>query len=196
MISLARLFASMWKREKNHTPLSDSDMLYIGLGNPGDRYVNTRHNAGFLAVDQLAKTLGAEFRPNSNLEAEIAEINHNGARIILAKPQTFMNLSGRAVQKLIHYVHATPEHVTIFYDDITLPVGEWDVRSTPTSGSHNGMRSVKEYVSTPLRRVRIGVGAVPERWQMSDWVLSRFTKEEQAVLADTLAQISTELLAS
>lgn len=182
----------MWKRKRNLTPPS---ILIVGLGNPGDEYRNTRHNAGFLAVEAIAQKLHLDtWKMRNALEAEVIESNVEGNKIVLAKPQTYMNLSGQSVQKLLQSFGVTTEHAVIIYDDITLPVGEFDIRSTKSGGGHNGLKSIAQHVEEPIRRVRVGVGAVPDRWKQSDWVLSKFTKEELNTLEEVFDRIYSELL--
>ena len=182
----------MWKRKRKLIPPS---ILVIGLGNPGDEYKNTRHNAGFLAVNAIADKLHLEgWKMRAALEAEVIESNVDGNKVVLAKPQTYMNLSGQSVKKLLQSFGTNAENAVIIYDDITLPVGEFDVRSTKSSGGHNGLKSIAQHVEEPIRRVRIGVGAVPERWKQSDWVLSKFTKDELSTLEEVFDAIYSELL--
>ena len=146
--------------------------LIVGLGNPGEKYEHTRHNAGFDALTMLADQLGvksAKLKGNSLLmEAFIG-----GEKVLLCKPQTFMNLSGNAVQELMGFYKLTPDQLLILYDDIDIPLGWLRIRRNGSAGTHNGMRSVIACLNTEeFTRVRIGVGANPPGYDLVDWVLS------------------------
>jgi peptidyl-tRNA hydrolase, PTH1 family len=156
--------------------------LIIGLGNPEPKYTKTRHNVGFLVVDELTKTQGATWKTKTDLHAEVAE-----TKIILAKPQTYMNDSGKAVAALIHRYHTEPQHLIIISDDVDLAVGTIRTRVEGGSGGHNGLKSIITLLGTQqFCRVRIGVGAHPLNIPLENWVLSTFTKEEQILVDQTI----------
>ena len=160
--------------------------LIAGLGNPGLSYAKTRHNAGFQALDALAKRLNVRIK-TKGFSALYGEGRIDGERVILMKPQTYMNNSGEAVQALMHFYKLAPENLIVLYDDIDLPTGSMRIRANGSAGSHNGMRSVIACVgSEQFARIRIGVGK-DESLLLRDYVLKRPSKDEQAVLSEVFA---------
>ena len=160
--------------------------LIVGLGNPGLSYKKTRHNAGFQALDVLAERFGVRIR-TKGFSALYGEGHIGGERVILAKPQTYMNLSGDAVQSILHFYKLPPENLIVLYDDIDLPIGSMRIRANGSAGSHNGMRSVIACVgSENFARIRIGVGK-DESLLLRDYVLKRPGKAEQAALNEVFA---------
>lgn len=148
--------------------------IIIGLGNPGKPYEHTRHNVGFDTIDLIAD-LADIHTAKSKLSALVAEGNHQGERVALIKPQTFMNESGRAVVQALQWYHVEPQDCLIISDDIDLPSGAVRVRPYGGAGTHNGWRSILlQTASDRFPRVRIGVSAPPEQWDLADWVLSRY----------------------
>lgn len=161
--------------------------LIVGLGNPGPKYAKTRHNIGWIVIDQLAHELGLSFKPNSRHEAELAA----GPRVILAKPLTFMNNSGRAVARVARYFAVQPENITIIYDDLDLPLGTIRRRKTGSSGGHNGMKSIIDHLGTQdIARVRIGIGRNAS--DASDYVLKPFTKIQLGQLKPVIETVVTD----
>jgi PTH1 family peptidyl-tRNA hydrolase len=157
--------------------------LIAGLGNPGLSYKKTRHNAGFQALDALAERIGVRVK-TKGFSALYGEGRIGNERVILCKPQTYMNLSGDAVQSLMHYYKLAPEQLIVLYDDIDLPIGSLRIRANGSAGSHNGMRSVVSCVgSENFPRIRIGVGK-DESLQLRDYVLKRPSKAEQQMLEE------------
>ncbi len=149
--------------------------LVVGLGNPGRIYRGTRHNVGFEVVERLARRWGTRFRREGL--AEVAEAVFAGIPVVLAKPLTYMNRSGEAVQELVKRLGLTPSQVVVVYDDMDLPLGTLRVRPRGSSGGHHGMASVlKALGTTEVTRVRVGIGR-PEG-DAVDYVLSRFEQEE------------------
>jgi PTH1 family peptidyl-tRNA hydrolase len=155
--------------------------VLVGLGNPGLEYEYTRHNVGFLALDEAARILG--FRsPRKQLRGEIMEGWTGEQRIVLFKPATYMNLSGEAVFALIHWYKLSPEDVMIFSDDIDLPPGFMRIRKKGGAGTHNGWRSILQVTgSQSFPRARIGIGSPAPGWDLKDWVLSRWDKSPQSI---------------
>ena len=138
-------------------------MLIVGLGNPGAKYENTYHNMGFQVVDRLAKLLGVQIKEKS-CDALIATLFVKGEKTVIAKPQTYMNLSGVSVKQLLGANKLAPEDAVIIYDDVDLPIGNLRLRKEGSAGTHNGMRSViGETGSDKFKRVRIGAGFEPQR---------------------------------
>ncbi len=155
--------------------------LIAGLGNPGLSYRKTRHNAGFQALDALADKLGVRVK-EKGFSALYGEGRIGNERVILMKPQTYMNLSGDAVQSIMHFYKLEPERLIVLYDDIDLPIGSMRIREKGSAGSHNGMRSIIGCIhSENFPRIRIGVGK-DESLLLRDYVLKRPSKAEQAVL--------------
>lgn len=153
--------------------------LVVGLGNPDKRYRNTRHNTGFIAVDYMAKQLGVEIG-KKKFDSLTAETVIAGEKVLLMKPQTYMNLSGVAVEKAASFYKIPPENVIIIFDDISLPVGKLRIRRKGTHGGHNGIRSIIDYLqSENFPRIKVGIGERPNpNYDLADWVLSTFKEDE------------------
>ena len=161
--------------------------LVIGLGNPGSRYHGTRHNVGFAVVDLLAESPHAG-RFQNRFQAEVAELNEDGHKLLLVKPQTFMNLSGRSLRQLVDFYQLPLEELLVVCDDINLPLGKLRVRARGTHGGHNGLRDIQQHLgTTEYARLRIGVDAPPEDGAI-DHVLSRFRPSERDVIDDAVRE--------
>ncbi|MBO5520706.1 MAG: aminoacyl-tRNA hydrolase [Eubacterium sp.] len=162
--------------------------LIAGLGNPGDKYDGTRHNMGFDVVTEL---IDRHRIPSSGIamKALYGKGLLGGQKAMLMKPLTYMNLSGEAVQQFVHYYKIDPaEELIVIYDDIDLEPGQIRIRQKGSAGSHNGMKSVISCLGTnSFTRVRVGVGAKPEGWDLADYVLSRPGKEERALINEAIA---------
>ncbi len=157
--------------------------IVVGLGNPGLLYRTSRHNAGFQALDVLAKSLGV-LLIRRGFEGVYGEKTVNGEKVILVKPKTYMNRSGDCVQKIMHFYKASPEDLIILYDDIDLPTGSLRIRTSGSAGTHNGMRSVLSCVnSTNVPRVRIGVGRANGA-DLKDYVLEKPSPEDRKAIAE------------
>lgn len=156
--------------------------LIVGLGNPGARYENTRHNLGFRVVDQLARQVGVDIQ-KVECHAKTASFHWRGHSLLLAQPQTFMNRSGEAVSALAAYYKISATDLMVIYDDLALPPGRLRIRGKGSAGGHNGIRSIIHYLRTDaFPRIRIGIGAVPEGWAGADYVLSAPGSDEAAVM--------------
>ena len=166
-------------------PSGSVSWLAVFLGNPGPKYECTRHNAGFMAGDALAKKLGVSIN-KLRFKALTAPAEINGEKVLLMKPQTFMNLSGEAVGEAARFYKVPPEHVIVVSDEISLPLGKLRVRPKGSAGGHNGLKSIIAHLgSDAFPRVRLGVGAPPHPdYDMADWVLSVFRDQD---LEDMLA---------
>jgi PTH1 family peptidyl-tRNA hydrolase len=159
--------------------------LVIGLGNPGTQYAGTRHNVGFEVVDVLARSARAD-RFLRRFEADIAEADESGEKVLYAKPQTFMNVSGRSVRQIVDFYKIGIGDLLVVCDDVNLPVGKLRVRPGGSPGGHNGLKDIERHVGTAeYARLRIGVGA-PERADMADYVLARFRPSERPVIEDAI----------
>lgn len=162
--------------------------LVVGLGNPGPRYAETRHNVGFLIVDELARRWQAAVdHYDKRFEALIAETMFAEQRVTLMKPQTFMNLSGRSVSAFTRFFKLAPDGVVVIYDDMDLPPGRVRVRERGSAGGHNGMSDVIHHLSTEnIARVRVGIGRV-HGGQSSAHVLSKFDARDREEVAASIA---------
>ncbi len=156
------------------------EYIVAGLGNPGPKYQNTRHNAGFMALDLLAREEGFEFR-KLKFKALIADEMINSKRCLLMKPQTMMNLSGDAIYEAAEYYNIPNENIIILFDDVSLDIGKTRIRRKGSAGGHNGIKSIISCLGTEeFPRIKIGVGKKPNaNWDMADWVLSEFPKDSE-----------------
>jgi len=166
---------------------SGENWLIVGLGNPGREYEKTRHNAGFRALDILADQLGAKV-DKLKYQGLYTQVNYNGSKVFLLKPQTYMNLSGRSVLQLSAYFNIPPQRIIVMFDDISLEPGRLRVRANGSAGGHNGIKSIiQEVGSQEFPRVKIGVGAKPHPdFELADWVLSTFSALEEKALTVSL----------
>ena len=173
------------------------EYLIVGLGNPGEKYQNTRHNAGFLTIEYIAQKCGVKI-DRLKFKALTADAVLAGKRVLLLKPQTFMNLSGQSVQEAMAFYKIPPEKVIIIFDDISLAPGKLRIRKKGSDGGHNGIKNII-YLggSDAFPRIKMGVGAKPRpEWDLADWVLSEFSKDEQKQLFEAIehAYLSAELM--
>ena len=160
--------------------------MYIiaGLGNPGEKYDNTRHNAGFLTIDALADRYGIDVREKAH-KALIGKGVIEGQKVILAKPQTYMKLSGESIRALVDYYKVTQEELVIIFDDISLEPGQLRIRKKGSAGGHNGLKSIIAHLGPQeFTRIKVGVGEKPPRMDLADYVLGRFAKEEQDTMKE------------
>lgn len=166
-------------------------LLLIGLGNPGASYERTRHNAGFLAVDRLSKEFGeGDWKAAQKFSAEIQEGRIIAFPMLLIKPQTYMNLSGEAVTKLVRFYKSDPAtQLIVFFDDVDLPLGTIRFRTKGGPGTHNGMKSIVDSLGEGFPRLRIGIGPQPKDRDLAAWVLSKLTAQESKVLREATDQI-------
>ncbi|MHB1652472.1 MAG: aminoacyl-tRNA hydrolase [Desulfitobacteriaceae bacterium] len=151
--------------------------VIAGLGNPGVEYAETRHNAGFVLVDNLAEEGQLDFR--SKFQGLLVEGQWNGERVFLFKPQTYMNLSGRALRDLVAFYKILAEDILVVHDDMDLPLGKIRLRNRGSAGGHNGIRSIITELGTEeFWRLKLGIGRPPADWAAPDYVLGRFRPEE------------------
>lgn len=174
--------------------VSESPFLIVGLGNPGDAYRNTRHNAGFEVVSFFAKQREMKFRHASNLIGEFAQGEIEGRKLFLLLPTTFMNSSGDAVRRCLDYYKVPVHQLLIVCDDIALPLGTMRIRAKGSSGGHNGLKSVEAHLHTDhYMRFRIGVGAASGN-DLIDHVLGKFTAEERPIVDEMVVKAAEVLL--
>ena len=161
--------------------------VVVGLGNPGKQYAGTRHNVGYAVVDYLAAAPGVgPFR--SQFQGLVAEAAEGGEKVLLVKPETYMNLSGRAVRQVVDFYKVPVEHLLVVCDDFNLPLGKLRVRAKGSHGGQNGLRNIQEALGTQdYNRLRIGVGSPGEHLDAADYVLSRFKPGERTQVEDAVA---------
>jgi PTH1 family peptidyl-tRNA hydrolase len=154
------------------------------LGNPGLKYEGTRHNAGFMTADALCKKKGFVLN-KARFQALTAQVDLGGARVLLMKPQTYMNLSGQAVSQAARFYKIPTEHILVVSDEVSLPIGKLRIRMKGSAGGHNGLKNIIAQLGTEnFPRIRLGVGAPPHpEYEMIDWVLSVFRNEDAAEMA-------------
>lgn len=164
----------------------DKLTIIVGLGNPGNKYENTRHNVGFSTIDVLSEKHGIKVDRLKH-KALIGDGSIKGERVLLVKPQTFMNLSGESVRDIVEWYKLPIESVIVIYDDADLPVGTVRIRPKGSSGTHNGMKSIiYQLQSDDFPRIRIGIGKAPEGWDLADYVLSRFSGDEAKAIHESV----------
>ena len=160
--------------------------MYIiaGLGNPGPKYEGTRHNVGFHVIDILADCLGTTVE-EKKFKGLYGKGVIGGQKVLLLKPQTFMNLSGESLRAASDFYKVDPDHMIIIYDDISLDPGQLRIRLKGSAGGHNGIKNIIAHLGTQeFPRIKVGVGSKPPKMDLADYVLSRFSKEDQAVMEE------------
>ena len=164
--------------------------IFAGLGNPGGEYAQTKHNVGFMLADKLARELDAGDWRN-NFDALVAESFLDGEKILLVKPQTFMNLSGVAVSAVVNFYKVELSDLIVAHDDMDLPVGMIRLRAKGSSGGHRGVESIIEHLGgrQDFIRVRIGIGRPPENWEVNPHVLSPFFEEDAKKISAALEEL-------
>ena len=173
---------------------TDIEWLVAGLGNPGKKYENTRHNTGFSALDHLAASWDIDIR-KSKFDALYGLGRAGGHKVLLLKPQTFMNLSGGSVQKAAAFYKVPPQRVLVLFDDIALPPGALRIRMEGSAGGHNGLKDIIARMGSEFPRVKIGVGEKPRpEYDLADWVLSRFTQAERKAVESRFDDVAEAAL--
>ncbi|MBL7182972.1 MAG: aminoacyl-tRNA hydrolase [Anaerolineae bacterium] len=166
------------------------ERIIIGLGNPGRKYAGNRHNVGFQCLDRLAEAWGLSFSRRKH-KALLAQGQIAGLKVILAKPQTFMNLSGDAVERMARFYKLPPESILVIYDDLDLPVGRIRLRPEGGSGGHKGMKSIIEHLGTNgFPRLRVGIGR-PTHGDPADYVLDDFTPDERITIDEVYERVAS-----
>ena len=166
---------------------ANEDMIVIvGLGNPGSQYALTRHNMGFMAIDALTAGLNASM-PKEKFDGVIFSVKRNGRNVLLVKPQTYMNDSGRCILQIMQFYKLKSENFVVIYDDIDLPEGKVRIRAKGGAGTHNGMRSIVPVLSENFPRIRVGIGQPPHKeMDLADYVLGKISN--QKVIEDAITR--------
>ena len=180
----------LFKKIENQPQGGAISHIVAGLGNPGDKYDKTRHNAGFIAIDRLCDSLGVKC-DRAKFKALTCEATIGNSRVLIMKPQTFMNLSGEAVSEAARFYKIPADKVIVISDDVTLAVGKLRIRGKGSAGGHNGLKSIIEHLGTQeFPRIKLGVGEKPHPdYDMVDWVLGKFPKEDLDKLTKTVESV-------
>lgn len=183
MADIFALFKQIAEKNNDNDAKEPISFIIVGLGNPGDKYFHTRHNAGFLAMDFISQKLGTKI-DRLKFKALTGEAYIGGKRALLLKPQTFMNNSGEAVSEAAAFYKIKPENIIVLFDDISLDVGRMRVRRDGSAGGHNGIKSIIAHLgSEKFPRIKLGIGKKPHPdYDLADWVLSEFSKEDKEKL--------------
>lgn len=183
-----------FKKKATASPSGSPEFMVVGLGNPGRDYEFTRHNAGFLTLDHIAVEENTDIK-KLKYKALIGDTVISGHRCLLVKPQTFMNNSGEAVREISQFYKISPEKIIVIFDDISLPCGKLRIRRKGTDGGHNGIKSIIYHLNSDnFPRIKVGVGAKPHPdYNLADWVLSTFKKDEMEELKKAITK-ATEVL--
>ena len=176
---MANIF-DLFKKIEKKEPTEPITHIIVGLGNPGEKYTFTRHNAGFLAIDYLCQKYGFKC-DRLKFKSLCGEVNINGVRALVLKPQTFMNASGEAILEASQFYKIAPENIIVISDDASFEPGKLRIRKSGSAGGHNGLKNIIENLSSDkFPRIKIGVGQKPSpEYDIADWVLSRFPKEAE-----------------
>ncbi len=189
----------LFRQIETPQPTGTPELLLVGLGNPGSEYRETRHNAGFMALDTLAQQQHTDIT-RTKFKAHVGDVTLAGRRCLLMKPDTYMNNSGEAVSEAMRFYKIPPENIIVVLDDITLAPGKLRIRRKGSAGGHNGLKSIIYHTgSDAFARIRLGIGAKPNPdYDLADWVLSRFTPEEIPAMHTACEQacICLELMAA
>ncbi|HEC20328.1 MAG TPA: aminoacyl-tRNA hydrolase [Gammaproteobacteria bacterium] len=160
--------------------MSSPVQLIVGLGNPGPKYEQTRHNVGFVFVDELARSKGASFKPDNKFHGEVCKLSLGGNDVWLLKPNTFMNLSGKSVAALARFYKIAPETILVVHDELDIPPGQLRLKQGGGHGGHNGLRDiVAQLGSKDFLRLRIGIGHPGQSRDVSNYVLGKAPRDEQ-----------------
>lgn len=185
---MANIFDLFKQIEKKDRVDGGAPIEYIvaGLGNPGGKYEKTRHNAGFTAIDHIAQKCGVRI-DRARFDALVGECTISGKRVLLVKPQTFMNLSGKAVGSAAGFYKVSADNIIVLSDDVTLDVGRLRARRKGSAGGHNGLKSINEHLGTELYpRIKIGVGKKPHpEYDLADWVLSELSAGDLKLMSSS-----------
>ena len=187
---MANIFDLFDKIKKDSPASQPVTHMIVGLGNPGEKYLTTRHNAGFCAVDYIASKLGVKV-DRLKFKSLVADVTMEGKRVLLVKPQTYMNSSGEAVAEAASFYKIPPENITVICDDINFDTGAMRIRRKGSDGGHNGLKSIILMLSSDaFPRIKLGVGVKPSKdYDLADWVLGNFGKEDKERLFTTFEKV-------
>ncbi|HMP84182.1 MAG TPA: aminoacyl-tRNA hydrolase [Verrucomicrobiota bacterium] len=168
--------------------------LIVGLGNPGEDYSRTRHNAGFLLVETLAARWRATWNAEKKFQSRVARVDRNGRRVLLCQPQTYMNASGEAVRVMMDFYRVDHTRLVVVVDDADLPLGQLRLRPQGSSGGHHGLESIEQHLGTrEFARLRIGIGRKDGAREITNHVLGRFNKAEASVMETVLTAAADQM---
>ena len=188
MADIFELFKKISKNDTvSNTPITH---IVVGLGNPGAKYANTRHNAGFMAVDYLCERLAFK-ADRAKFQSLVGEVNIAGKRVLVMKPQTFMNNSGMAVYDAATFYKIAPENIIVISDDVNLDVGRLRVRASGSAGGQKGLNDIiLQMGSDKIPRIRVGVGKKPHpEYDMADWVLGTFNENDRKTISEVMPRV-------
>lgn len=160
--------------------------LIVGLGNPGYEYENTRHNTGFMVVDEFARSVGATFEDKHY--GFVAETSIKGRKVFILKPTTYMNLSGNAVRYWLQKENIDQERLLVVVDDLSIPLGDFRLKGNGSNGGHNGLGNIQQLIGQQYARLRMGIGADFAKGQQVDWVLGKYDEEDMKTLQPSIDQ--------
>ena len=160
--------------------------LIVGLGNPGEKYSKTRHNAGFWFIDALADKYGVSFKTETKFSGEVAKANIDGQAVWLLKPSTFMNRSGLATHQITQFYKIPTENVLVAYDELDLPVGTARIKKSGGHGGHNGLRDIHAQITKEYLRLRLGIGHPGDSKKVADYVLSRPNQNDEVAIINAI----------
>ena len=176
----------LFKQVESAAPAGPPEYLIVGLGNPGLEYAQTRHNAGFMTLDLLAEREHTEIK-RMKFKSLCGDAVIAGKRCLLMKPTTYMNNSGQAVAEAMQFYKLPIDHIIVVYDDISLEPSRLRIRRKGSDGGHNGIKNIIAHLGTQIfPRIRVGVGEKPKGWDLADYVLGRFSREEEPVIREAL----------
>ena len=191
---MSNIFDLFKKIEKgNENVRANITHMVVGLGNPGEKYQRTRHNIGFMTLDYISYKLGIKIN-RSKFKALVSDVDIDGKRVLLMKPQTYMNLSGQAVSSLMHFYDIPVEDLIVCHDDLDLPVGKLRLRRQGSAGGQKGMASIIDHLGTSkIDRIRIGISK-DKNIETKDYVLGKFSKDDRKILDEVLDKGADALL--
>lgn len=158
--------------------------LIVGLGNPGYKYENTRHNTGFMVLDKMAESVGVSFEDKRY--GYVAETSIKGRKVFLLKPTTYMNLSGNAVRYWLQKENIDQKRLLVVVDDLSIPLGDYRLKGNGSNGGHNGLGNIQQLIGQQYARLRMGIGSEFQRGQQVDWVLGKYTDEDMRTLQPSI----------
>ena len=172
----------LFDRFKNQEARGQEFYCIVGLGNPGREYAETKHNVGFCVIDKLAEKYEIKVEKYKN-RALIGDGMIRDKRVLLVKPQTFMNLSGESVREIVNFYKIPQERFVVIFDDTSLPCGSVRIREKGSHGGHNGIRNIIDQMGTDVfNRIKVGIGEKPKGWDLADYVLAKFSEDEEPLI--------------